>query len=120
MLSTQMVRQVLRDEAVTRGLGDIEARMIVEWLADKAEQLAETRPETDAWAELGRASRRARIVSRFVQLWGDAASRGAAAQLVTTERMDWPLPAGDMDSGVLTEEILAWLDRRDELTMIAR
>jgi hypothetical protein len=119
MLSTQLVRHVLRDEAVTRGLGDVEARMIVEWLADKAEQIAETKPEAEAWDELNRACRRGRIVSRFVQLWGDTASRGAAVQLATAERMGWPLPSGDVDSGVLTEEILAWLDRRDELAMPA-
>ncbi|WP_020471034.1 hypothetical protein [Zavarzinella formosa] len=119
MLSTQMVRHVLRDEAVTRGLGDIEARMIVEWLAEKAEQLAESKPETEAWDELLRACRRARIISRFVQLWGVAASRGSAVQLVTAERMNWPLPVGDMDPGLLTEQILAWFDRRDELAMTA-
>ena len=29
-----MIRHVLRDEAITRGLGDIEARMLMEWLAN--------------------------------------------------------------------------------------
>ena len=119
MLSTQMVRHVLRDEAVTRGLGDIEARMIVEWLADKAEEIGRNKPETEAWIELARATRRARIVSRFVQLWAESSSRGAAVQLISAERLDWPLPAGDRDSGILTEEILAWIDRRDELALSA-
>jgi len=119
MLSNQMVRHVLRDEAVTRGLGDIEARMIVEWLANRAEQIAETRPEAEAWMELTRTTRRAKIVSRFVQLWSESHSRGAAVQLASSERMDWPLPSGDIDSGILTEKILAWLDRRDELAMTA-
>ena len=35
MQSTPLVRHILRDEAVTRGLGDVEARMVVEWLADR-------------------------------------------------------------------------------------
>ena len=29
-----LIRHVLRDEALTRGLGDIEARMLAEWVAD--------------------------------------------------------------------------------------
>jgi hypothetical protein len=119
MLSTQMVRRVLRDDAVTRGLGDMEARLIVEWLADRAEHLAATRPEAEAWAGLSRVSRLARVVARFVRLWADPESRGAAAQLATAERMGWPLPAGDADADLLTADILAWLDRRDELAVMA-
>ena len=44
MQSKLLVRHILRDEAVTRGLGDVEARMIVEWLADRAEQAAVVAP----------------------------------------------------------------------------
>lgn len=117
MLCSQMIRHVLRDETVTRGLGDIEARMIIEWLTDRAEQIAVSRPEKDAWSELNLSTRKAKIVSRFVQLWSEKHSRGAAVQLASAERMDWPLPSGDVDSGMLTERILAWLDRRDELAM---
>ena len=48
MHSTPLVRHVLRDESVTRGLGDIEARMLVEWLADRAEQTAHALREIGA------------------------------------------------------------------------
>ena len=120
MLSTQMVRRVLRDDAVTRGLGDMEARVLVEWLAGRAEQLAATRPEAEAWAGLSRVSRLARVVARFVRLWADPGSRGAAGQLATAERLGWPLPAGDADPDLLTAALLAWLDRRDDLAALAR
>src|SRR5947207_2362141 len=51
MIATDaMVRSVLRDEALTRGLGDIEARMLMEWLANWTELLADAaRNEDDAW-----------------------------------------------------------------------
>jgi hypothetical protein len=115
MLSTPLVRHILRDEAVTRGLGDIEARMIVEWLADRAEQAAITMPsEAAAWARVRETCRRARVIATFVRLWA-AGSRGAALQLAGAERLHWPLPAGDVDPGELMESILAWVDRQDEI-----
>jgi hypothetical protein len=115
MQSTPLVRHILRDEAVTRGLGDVEARMIVEWLADRAEQSAATNgTEADAWAALRRHCRRARVMAAFVRLW-TAGSHGAAIQLVGAERLHWPLPSGDVDAGELMEVILAWVDRQDEI-----
>jgi len=115
MQSTPLVRHILRDEAVTRGLGDVEARMIVEWLADRAEQTAVVAPnDTAAWAMVRAACRRARVIAAFVRLWA-AGNHGAALQLVGAERLHWPLPAGDVDPGELMEGILAWVDRRDEI-----
>lgn len=115
MCSTALVNYVLRDEGITRGLDDIEARMIVEWLTDRAENLGVTHDEPNAWPELKRHIHRARVVARFVQLWAKPNSRGAAMQLITAERLNWPLPSGDIDAGALTEEIIAYLDRCDEL-----
>ena len=40
MQSTPLVRFILRDEALTRGLGDVEARILIEWLVDRADGLA--------------------------------------------------------------------------------
>src|SRR4051794_596504 len=40
MRANPWVDHVLADEALTRGLGDEEARVLVEWLVDKAEDLA--------------------------------------------------------------------------------
>jgi hypothetical protein len=115
MQSTPLVRHILRDEAVTRGLGDVEARMIVEWLAERAEQAAITMPtEAAGWAAVRQACRRARVIATFVRLWA-AGSHGAALQLAGTERLYWPLPAGEVDPGELMEGILAWVDRQDEI-----
>lgn len=115
MQSTPLVRHILRDEAVTRGLGDVEARMIVEWLADRAEQAAVTLPTEDrAWAQVRASCRRARVIAAFVRLWA-VGNHGAALQLAGAERLHWPLPPGDVDPGELMEGILAWVDRQDEI-----
>jgi hypothetical protein len=115
MQSTPLVRHILRDEAVTRGLGDVEARMIVEWLADRAERAAITTPtEADAWDRVRGHCRRARVIATFVRFWA-AGNRGAALQLAGAERVHWPLPSGDLDIGELMEGILAWLDRQEEI-----
>ena len=116
MLSTPLLRHILRDESTTRGLGDVEARMIVEWMADRAEQIAlAARSEPRAWDEVRALCRRARVISCFCRLWADRATRGAAIQLVATERLYWPLPRGDVDAGELMEEILAWVDGQDQI-----
>jgi len=116
MQSTPLVRHILRDEAVTRGLGDVEARMIVEWLADRAEQIALTAgTEASGWECVRGLCRRARAIACFCRLWAVQATRGAAIQLVATERLFWPLPSGDVDPGELMEGILAWVDRHDEI-----
>lgn len=115
MQSTPLVRHILRDEAVTRGLGDVEARMVVEWLADRAEQVALTAADDAAgWAAVRELCRRARVIAAFVRLWGLAESRGSALQLIAAERMHIPLPKGDVDPGELMETVLAWADRHDE------
>ena len=114
MLSTPLVRHTLRDESVTRGLGDMEARMLVEWLADRAERIAETcANEPAAWAEVRSRCRQARVIGSFVRLWSSPESRGSAMQLASAERVPWPLPAGDLEPSELMGEILTWIDRRD-------
>jgi len=116
MQSTPLVRHILRDEAVTRGLGDVEARMIVEWLAGQAEQVALTTvSEVIAWERVRSACRRARVNACFCRLWAVPATRGAAIQLVASERLYWPLPNGDVDPGELMERILSWVDRHDQI-----
>jgi hypothetical protein len=110
-----LLRRVLRDEALTRGLGDIEARMLVEWVADWTELLAEAaRTEDDAWSCVQRLCRRGRAIGRFVQLWGNPSSRGAAAQLAAAERFGWPLPNQDVDPGDLMHHILTWENQHPE------
>lgn len=113
MQSTPMVRQVLFDEALTRGLGDVEARMLVEWLVDWAEMLADLAASEDqAWERFRGVCRRARVVSRFVALWSDPLSRAAASQLAATEKLEWALPSLPLEPDELMERIL---DRESRL-----
>ncbi len=107
--SDTMVRAVLRNEGLTRGLGDIEARMLVEWLANWTELLADAaRSEDEAWSCVERLCRRGRAIARFVQLWNDPFDRGAAIQLAAAERFDWPLPTTEIDPADLMHHILTW------------
>ena len=104
-----LVRAAVRDESLTRGLGDEEARMLVEWVAEWAELLAEAaRSEEDACRLVDRLCRRGRAIGRFVRLWCEPAERGAAAQLFAAERFAWPLPGRDIDPPDLMHQILTW------------
>jgi hypothetical protein len=114
-LCDPLLRHVLRDEGLTRGLGDIEARMLVEWATDWTELLADAaRTDDDAWSCVRRLCRRARAISRFVQLWTDPDSRGAAGQLAAAERFAWPLPTATMDPADLMHHILTWENQHPE------
>jgi hypothetical protein len=102
-----LLNQILDDEALTRGLGDAEARVLVEWLVEQAERLEET--DDDADQEVRRLCRRARAVSRFVQLWCHDRACGAALQLAAVERFGWPLPDEiDADAYDLMQTIVEW------------
>ncbi len=116
MQITPLERYILNDEAITRGLGDVEARMLVEWLVERAGQLAfAARTDTDAWNGVRGLCRRGRVFSCFVRLWSQPESRGAALQLVASERQHWPLPSGDVAPDELLEKLLSWVDRQDEI-----
>jgi hypothetical protein len=107
MIARQFVSQILDDEALTRGLSDPEARMLVEWLVDQAERLAESAPDSLP-DRLNRLCRKGRSISRFVGLWCYQGARSAALQLACTERFAWPLPTTLMDPCELMESILQW------------
>lgn len=112
MQSMPLLRHIFNEESLTRGLGDGEAKVLVEWLAEWAELLAaESDSEDEAWDGLRKICRRARGISRFVLLWSEYSSRGAAVQLAGVERFSWPLPIEDEDPADLMERILAWEDR---------
>src|SRR5207253_5944775 len=88
-----LVREILQDECLTRGLGDAEARMLVEWLVECVERWeSEARPPQHVNTSGSQLRRRGRTISRFVQLWCWQRQRGAAIQLAASERCDWPLP----------------------------
>ena len=110
-----MIRHVLRDEAITRGLGDIEARMLMEWLANWTELLASAaRTEDEAWSCVNRLCRRGRAIGRFVQLWNEPSGRKSAAQLAASERFAWPLPTSLVDPPDLMHHILTWENQHPE------
>jgi hypothetical protein len=108
MLSKPLLHPILHNEALTRGLGDMEARVLVEWLVEQAERVAAQDGEARACAEVGRLCRRARSLSRFVLLWCCRGDRGAAHQLAAAERFAWPLPTAHMEPWDLMQWILTW------------
>jgi hypothetical protein len=113
MLAEKLMRHILQEEALTRGLGDPEGRVLIEWLVDWAEILAEdAETEDDAWKGIQMLCRRVRGISRFVWLWMEPATRGAAVQLAGCERYHWPLPVEDEDPAELMSRILTWEDRQ--------
>src|SRR5262245_36940501 len=90
MRAKPLLSHILGDDALTRGLGDEEARVLVEWLVERAERLAEeSATENLAWIELKKLCLRARAIGRFVALWCHQRIRGAAVQLAATERFTW-------------------------------
>ena len=108
MQSNPLLRDILDDDALTRGLGDAEARVLVEWLVEETERLAETGPPETAAREVRRLCRRGRAIARFVQLWSIDHTWGPALQLAATERFPWPLPDAALDPCELMQEIVFW------------
>lgn len=109
MAVQRLLGQILGNEALTRGLGDPEARLLVEWLVEQAEWLADNAgSEAAADRTLQRLCARARAIGRFVTLWCHAGARGAACQLAGAERFYWPLPCGAVDPYELMRNILRW------------
>jgi hypothetical protein len=110
MLSKALLHPILDNDALTRGLGDMEARILVEWLVDEADRLsADTQDAEKAVQQL---CRWARAVSRFVYLCCYAREHGAACQLAASERFEWPWPSTDVDPFELMEAILDYRERQ--------
>jgi hypothetical protein len=113
MPARQLLSQVMDDEALTRGLGDEEARVLVEWLVDRVEMMAAAgTDESEAREEVSRLQRRARSINRFVTLWCHSCERGAAGQFAAAERLNWPLPDDEADPCDLMQIILEWEDQQ--------
>ncbi len=108
-----LLRPILHDEALTRHLGDAEARMLVEWLVERAERWASS-ADPESATHVAAACRRARAIGLFVGLWCYRRERGAAGQLANAERFPWPLPPADIDPCTLMEQILRAEERLRE------
>jgi hypothetical protein len=103
-----LLEPILCDDVLTRGLGDAEARVLIEWLVEHAEELAQSSEAEDAEKTLGRLLRRARAISRFVRLWCIDQDHGAAVQLAATERFTWPWPDTKLEAWDLMKDIVDW------------
>jgi hypothetical protein len=109
MLSKPVLSNILKNDALTRGLGDAEARILVEWLVDQAETAASTSTDqTAVETRVEKLCRRGRAIGRFVGLWCHAQARGAAGQLAAAERFTWPLPSARADPCEIMQAILSW------------
>jgi hypothetical protein len=108
MVANPLLQHILSDEGLTRGLGDAEARVLVEWLVDQAEDLMEQTNEKEATTAVNWLCRRGRALSCFVRLWCLERSRGAAGQLAAAERFAWPLPHAAADPCDLMQSIVSW------------
>ncbi len=107
MLSKQILKPILDNEAITRGLGDPEARVLIEWLVAQAEGFsAQLARDDEVLESVQKLCRRARSISRFVSLWTNPKTRGSACQLAATELFAWPLPSTDIDPCELMLDIL--------------
>lgn len=114
MLARPLLSRILRDEAMTRGLADPEARLLVEWLVERAEALAEIAGNL-VETRVQSLCRRGRAIGRFVVLWCYEQQRGAALQLAAVERFTWPFPEASTDPCELMHIILSWEDRRQDI-----
>ena len=115
MQAKPLLNHILADDALTRGLGDAEARVLVEWLVEQAERTAVTvSDDTALQAAVGRLCRRGRSISRFVLLWCHRGERGAAHQLAVAEHFSWPLPTETLDACDLMHWILTWESEQAE------
>jgi hypothetical protein len=108
MVSHPWLHSVLCDERLTHELGDAEARVLVEWVVERVERLAETHAGEEGEREVHCLLLRARAIARFVRLWCLEGAQGAAAQLAACERFGWPFPAPWADPCQLMQDIVGW------------
>jgi hypothetical protein len=112
MQVSPLLRPILDDDSLARNLGDCEARLLFEWLVERADRLARTAgADPSIGGKIAQLHRRVRAIAQFVYLWCVRQDRGAAGQLASSERFVWPMPTPGVDSCVLIERILSFEDR---------
>ena len=108
-LTKLLLSHILDNDLLTRGLGDPEARVLVEWLVDQAERIAnDAATETAAQKKIKHLCRRGRAIGRFVGLWSQPRARGGAGQLAVAEGFTWPLPPPVAEPCEIMQAILTW------------
>jgi hypothetical protein len=90
MLARAQLNRILNDESLTHSLGDEEASILVEWLADAADRA----PPDAAEPHVAALYRRGRVLARVVRLWCYEGQQGAASQLAVCEGLTQALPSG--------------------------
>jgi hypothetical protein len=109
MLAKPLLAPILHDDALTRGLADPEAKVLVEWLVHKAETLADQDgSESGLRNQIHQLCRRGRAICRFVALWCHERQQGAAGQLAVAEQFNWPFPTPEVDAVELMMSIVFW------------
>jgi hypothetical protein len=107
-----MLAPILEDDRLTGRLDDAEARMLIEWLVERADRIgAEETNGRRASTKVRRLCRHARAIAQFVVLWCYEGSASAALQFAATERLGWPLPTGPIEPCDLLSDILAWEEK---------
>ncbi len=79
MTANPLLNHILSDERLTSGLGDAEARVLVEWLVEQAEELTRIAAAAEADSAVRWLCRRGRAVAHFVRLWCLEEARGRRA-----------------------------------------
>jgi hypothetical protein len=108
MVADPLLHHILSDDRLTFGLGDAEARVLIEWLVEQAEELMELVNPEEAATGVKWLCRRGRALAHFVRLWCIVRAHGAAGQLAAVERFAWPLPEASVDPCDLMQAIVTW------------
>src|SRR5262249_80185 len=93
MLARAQLNRVLNDDSLTHSLGDEEASILIEWLADAADRVPPDPPDL-AESHVAALCRRGRVLARVVRLWCYEGQQGAASQLAVCEGLTQALPSG--------------------------
>lgn len=89
------LRRVLAEEALTRGLGDPEARILMDWLSEQIEHLP-VLPPTRLAEAVTSLCRQARHARSFVVMWCHEFNHEGAIQLAAVAGLAERLPASNL------------------------
>ncbi len=93
MGNRSLLNLILHDDALTRGLEDPEARVLVERLAELSERCGERGTDaSDMLMRTERLRRRGRAIRQFIDLWCHRGEHAAAIQLAASERIPLAAP----------------------------